>query len=89
MVSFSHSFYFFLYSDASLKRIDFEVKYKGSSAFTLGIPVSGYCYDKKYTDNIDFVYIWTVNNIYYIAIVYIDTEVFQYSENTSAIIWYI
>lgn len=58
--------FFFLYSDASLKRIDFEVKYKGSSAFTLGIPVSGYCYDKKYTDNIDFVYIWTVNNIYII-----------------------
>lgn len=76
-------------SDASLKQVDFAVPYHNSTYFTLGIPISWICDDQKHTNNVDLVLILYENSMYNVAIVYIDTDEMIYSENTTAIIWYI
>jgi len=48
--------------------------------------VSAICDDQKHTSRVDFVLIW-YEYAYNVAIIYIDS--FAYSENTTAIIWYI
>ena len=67
--------------------MDFNVSYHSSTPFTLGIPISWICDDQKHTDRVDLVLIWYEYTMYNVAIICIDS--FEYSENTTAIIWYI
>ena len=78
-------------NDASVKSIEFDIPYKSSTIFTLGIPIAGVHIENISTEYRDFVEVWIRNGSYRVAMIGLDisNNTILYSENTKALIWYI